>query len=793
MVPEDSPAVRRLTFAMLALAAWGVEIAAVDTRPTLISLGLASVWVVLAALVAWRLPRPADPHRRPPIWVHLLILVLGVAPFIVDPLQQRWLGDGYALELQMVLALRNMGLGLAACAGWVLCLRLAAVASLFLMLFAAAMTNHPAVMAFLGLYTLTGGAWLMLLYWAGLRDVLIARERMVRVQVLTERQRLPWGVLAALVLALVGGGTLAVVGPQRMAVALGEWLPTSGGSGETDPLARHGIGDGPEEVAGDNARSAGMVEGTKAIEDNKNALIDVVNDMYGPPHRPPKDQDRMVAGGRMEVIQNHGKLPENRRPSRDFDTSRKGPKLAHQPPTSRGARGLFEIQGRTPLHIRLVVYERYDAADRRWREARKPVSRMLEAEERDWMRLLFFREAADWYANNDRHKLKVADLNDNLVPTPTMLTRVRIDQVNRVDYYDWAYEGVLTLAGRRRTPPGVIVTTECRTLDPAKVPGNAFALAGPAGGTSPDVGDVPEPLRQPIAALAREWAGDAARGGAQVEAIRARLRRDYVHDRSAVPPADHPAPVLWFLNESRRGPDYLFATAAVMLLRALDYPTRLCLGYYAHPDAYDSETAHTPVRADDLHFWAEVRLRDGHWLVVEATPGYATLPPRVPWVERFRTALFDLGRWAWRHLVEVIAVVGLGILVWGRRRPIADAVMWRWWLWRPGRTWREQIRGAVRLLERRARWAGRPRPVSRTIPAWLSETVSGRDNGAFGQLPSMAAWSLYAPDMPPPWSDQEVFRVSRAAVAAWTLGRWRAAERSPRRDSTRRQAPEVAS
>src|SRR5690242_12689576 len=102
-----------------------------------------------------------------------------------------------------------------------------------------------------------------------------------------------------------------------------------------------------------------MVETDRMIEDNKNSLIDAVSDLYGPPHKPPKDQERMVAGGRVDVIQNHGELPDNRRPSRDFDTSRQGPK-ADKKPSSRDARGLFEVQGRTPLHVRLVAYESYD-------------------------------------------------------------------------------------------------------------------------------------------------------------------------------------------------------------------------------------------------------------------------------------------------------------------------------------------------------------------------------------------------------------------------------------------------
>jgi hypothetical protein len=106
-----------------------------------------------------------------------------------------------------------------------------------------------------------------------------------------------------------------------------------------------------------------------------------------------------------------------------------------------------------------VTYETYDPAEKRWLEGQKPGSRLFEAEGGDWMAIGNLR-AVSWYAQDDRHRLKVANL-DNLVPTPSHLTRLRIYKVDKPDYY----EGVLALAGRKRTPPGVVVMTGCRTLD----------------------------------------------------------------------------------------------------------------------------------------------------------------------------------------------------------------------------------------------------------------------------------------------------------------------------------------
>ena len=773
MAPEFAAPVRRLTFALLALAAVAVEVAASDRRPVSQSVGLAAVWIAVAAAVARVVPVPADPRRKPPVWVFLLLVGLAAAPFGVEPLRRNWTGDGYPLELQMVCGLRNVGLGLAACGGWLLSLRLASVTSLFLVLFAAAMTNHPAVMAALGLYTAAGSVWLMLVYWSGLRSVFVPPEKAVAVEVQAGGgERVPWLGLSALALLLGGAVALAAVGPKRAAVSLGEWMPTSGGTGETDPFARYGIGNGPEETAGEDAKAAGMVETDKMIEDSKNSLIDAVTDMYGPPHKPRKEleRERMVAAGRVEVIEYRGKLPDNRRPSRDFDTGRRGPK-GDRKPDGQAARGLFEVQGRTPLHVRLVAYDGYDPAGHRWTEARKPGIKLIEPEGGDWMRVGHLKPAA-WYAADERHRLKAAAMTSNLAPTPALLTRFRINKVDRPDYYEWDYEGVLALAGRKKTPPGVIVTTDCRTLDPQRLPASAFGSAGSAGtgGETPTLGEVPDALRPELARLAREWAGDRPRGWPQIEAVVTRLRTGYALDRDAAAPAAHPAPVVWFLSESRRGPDYLFATAAALLLRALDYPARVCLGYYAGPAAYDPETAHTPVRATDLHVWPEVLLSDGHWLAVEPTPGYEVLGPTRPLSDRVLAALAATARWFGRHAAELAVIAALVVAAWVRRRQMADALAVRVWAWFPGRSWRDQVRGAVAVLERRGRWAGRPRTRRQTPAAWLRAAAADAD---LARLSALAEWAAYAPDAPPPWPEAEVRAVCRRALAGWPPARWR--------------------
>lgn len=759
MARDSDTGTRPLTVLLLALAGVAVEIASDDHRPWHRSVGIALAWLAPAMILTWRLG-PAGATVRPPRWVGVVVACSAAVPFGWDAALRSWLNDGLALELQMVQALRNMGYVLAACACWHGCARLACVVSLFLMLFASVMTEHRAVQLVLVLYSLTGGAWLLLTYWFGLQHSFKGTQHTTLIDLPSPQTRWPWGRSVLFGSLLVGASTLVVVGPKQVTHKLGEWLPTSGGTGATDLFARSGLGDGPEEVAGDNPLVAGMVDSQKMIEDNERSLIDVVSDMYGPPHKPKKDQERMVAGGLAEVIQNHGKIPENRRPSRDFATGRQGP-TERKKVSGQGARGVLEVAGRTPLHIRLIAYDTYDGATAQWQDAPRPSVLGLDAHEQQWMHVRKLDMPHDWYDASESHQLKVADLKRNIVPTPPLLERFRINRVDRADYYNLLYDGVFEFAGRRTVPPGVIVHCDSRTIAVERLPETAFMPANTITERLPAVTPLTDDQRAWLTPLAHAWTAELPRGGAQVAALINHLQSHFTLDRTASAPVDHPDPIRWFLTESQRGPDYLFASAAVLLLRALDYPTRLCLGYYAAPEAYDSETEHTPVRADDLHFWPEVRLRDSQWIVLEPTPGYASLTPRLPWLTRVQRALQAGGQWATQHALALSIAVLLVLAVWWFRQRLIDAVATRWWYCTPGRHWRVQVQRVVQLIERRACRHKRSRPVGQTFVAWLP-TLS--PDATWRQFADLATAAAYSPvDFTPPNTD--VLALCRRVLA----------------------------
>jgi protein-glutamine gamma-glutamyltransferase len=286
---------------------------------------------------------------------------------------------------------------------------------------------------------------------------------------------------------------------------------------------------------------------------------------------------------------------------------------------------------------------------------------------------------------------------------------------------------------------------------------------------------LPPNLDPGVVTLARNWVEGVPTGWPQIATIVDQLRTNYVHDPSYSPPAECIDPLSHFLLESQRGSDYQFATAAAVMLRISGYRTRLVSGFYAHPDHYDPESQHTPVVKEDLHFWAELMLPNGDWLVLEPTPGFEVAGPKLSLSEQIKAAAVSFAFWAWRNSVTLLVGMVIGIVLWIRRRELFDAVSIRCWRWFPGRTWRDQVRRVVRHLERRGRWVGTPRTPRQTVATWLKSALAVPGDTALdlNQLTHMAEWASYGPELLPPWTETESLAVCRRILDFWTVKRWR--------------------
>lgn len=107
-----------------------------------------------------------------------------------------------------------------------------------------------------------------------------------------------------------------------------------------------------------------------------------------------------------------------------------------------------------------------------------------------------------------------------------------------------------------------------------------------------------------------------AQGAAAAHFIRSAARYD--PDTPACPPGEDP--VLYFLQESKRGYCMHFASAAVLLLRSWGVPARYVSGYLALPDQAVAGVISVP--DSNAHAWAELYVDGLGWIPIEATAGY---------------------------------------------------------------------------------------------------------------------------------------------------------------------------
>jgi protein-glutamine gamma-glutamyltransferase len=287
-----------------------------------------------------------------------------------------------------------------------------------------------------------------------------------------------------------------------------------------------------------------------------------------------------------------------------------------------------------------------------------------------------------------------------------------------------------------------------------------------------------------VAALARSLVAGVPEGWRQIEAVIDALRQGYVHDRSCTVARGCSDVVAEFLLRSRRGPDYLFATSAAVLLRSLGYPVRVVSGLYAAPERYDPKTRHTAVGRDDIHFWAQVRLPDGLWVAIEPTPGYTLLGPARSWSKRLHAVLLAAWHWASDHWLPLLGAWAGFMLIWWRRREVLDRLVTLEWQLRRRRNTRCYVVETLRLVERRSSWAGRPRPAGQTPVCWFRPFAAAVPREVYHTLEHLVRfsdWAVYAPvgrEAPFAAADGEIQTACQQVVACWTLRRFRALARS---------------
>jgi hypothetical protein len=147
------------------------------------------------------------------------------------------------------------------------------------------------------------------------------------------------------------------------------------------------------------------------------------------------------------------------------------------------------------------------------------------------------------------------------------------------------------------------------------------------------------------------------------------------HRYASRPPAA-PAgvdPVQDFIFNQTEGHCELFASAAVLMLRAAGVPARYVTGFRGGD--WNGVGGYVAVRADRAHAWAEAFLPETGWVRVDATPPGASPPPAGRLGEVLDALDYYWGRWVVGY--DLPRQRDLAVRAGRRLAPLGSSSMWR--------------------------------------------------------------------------------------------------------------------
>lgn len=607
--------------------------------------------------------------------------------------------------------------------------------------FAVSIANVPAIQALAVVFTLFLVWSLISGYWARLENK-FADECTSHLMV---RSSAFAGTMALVFLAV--GIAFVVASPRLLEVAGFSWF--SGGEEFGDDFARDGEGDGQQvRAATEYAHSFGPVDSRIFLESKQLSLFDAATENYGPPRK--ANSNKAIALESAAMRHNHSEIARNQRGSAEFSTMREpaASKRRKRPPLeSQLNESLFLVMGRVPLHFSMECYDLYENGV--WKHSQEAASGDINnGEEGDsaailtgpggrkitleqgqklidklkpvfaesgwwagWMRTVQFPESG-MFQGTEYTAVKTTNLESVRIPSPPCLSHVRIDLVDRPDFFGINSDGIVQLCNNAsRIPEMTVIHLASSGINLYAALSHPESLQSsldlrrkelPAASDSAFVDDR-------VARAGVEWTGDARNDWERVEAIVNRLRSDFRFDPDACLPSGETDAASYLLRTGS-GTDYMFATAAIMMIRSCGIPARLVSGFYASEERYDRSSGHTLVLPEDIHTWAEVTLDGLHWIPVEPTPGYEKPRYHLTTWQRLALGLVSTRRWLAEHPVAMTAMVLVALAAFWLRRRIWDRLLTLHWYVLSLISPASLVRSTWKLLERRSRLSGIARP-----------------------------------------------------------------------------------
>ena len=682
----------------------------------------------------------AGPSRAQ-LWIWGIGCLLILAPWI-----SRWIlvgffgSSGEANELIALAMLQMGGLWQAAVARTSRQEWLSFLISCFLVLFGLASSDRGDMIQIAAPFTILASWWLMARYWDSIEEGFLVSES---APVLTLRLSI-LGILGLGALGFLAWNSFSKDAANR----LDGWMPTSGGNRQGESWARQGVGDGDMLIAAkDEAFTFGPVDSDLFLESEIPSMYDLVSDLYGETSPKKRRYARAISLDN-QIKETEREATESKKNSKEFSAVRQPkPNDKKYEPKGTDSRAIAYLIGETPQWLRVESFDHFE--DGIWTHSEDlfdPKTNtnpsMITIQEKPWMQVQF-PPTELVYSVRERLATKIINFQSPRLITPSLTTHLHIDRIDQIDFYSWMNDGQLMMPNRDYVPQLTVVHQlyQIPQLHALRVPKSAYAqlshhqkaedtnathglhdwigaytrLVGVHEEPSARVQQFRDEVFGVLASNATDWN--------RVEAIVGGLRR-FESDRDATAPEDC-ADVVDYLLETKRGPDYLMASAASVMIRQLGIPCRLCTGFFASPSRFDRVAGQSAILPEDLHTWAEVHVH-GMWIPIEPTGLYPQPREWMTWQQRAVEMAWACRDYFRNHPYQTLAIGGsFGFAFYFRQR-LAQAFLCGVSLFSLLLPTPLRLRYSLRLLRLRMWLWNEPLPTHATLQQWLGKQLTER-------------------------------------------------------------------
>ncbi len=714
-------------------------------------------WIVRRRIAAGADVGESRPGRKYQVYfLQIVAFFFGLLPVAIQPITRQF-GIGDPFEVLLLMVLQNIAWYLLVFSKFSSFKRTGFVLASAIVLFVCFTTERPLVLGLAFVFALFALWWLMGNYWSRLKSKAID----------CESQTLPLRgifIVASIGILLVVVLVASQLAPSGELFRIAGFMPSSGGdNGKQSTYARSGVGDGNNLRAGDNARSAGAVDSEQFIEDEKKSMYDMMSEKYsGPVMKIKRRRSKAIA---LEQLSKHvHNIKQAEQSGRTFRTLRdpkpSDEKLALE---DRISKALFYVEGSVPVRFGLTTYSHFDGVDwsnedsKQEKQDRRPPPPIV-LQRYPSPRFVVQTPPREFLPQQRRHKVKIMRLESRSLPQPALMKSWQIYLVDRKDMFEWGDNGIVQFTGESIPPQTVIdIDSEVLNYHVLRSSKNLWLVDHPnplwkrfdewlgVGKQQATVKEtrshfqsdenskfrqIPSESKKRLTQIANQWTEGVAPGWNQVEAIIKRLRKEFRVDPSHVPPKDCDDTVGYFLDE-KCGPSYLFASTAVMLLRAAGYDTRLASGFLVQKKDYVRDAQQSIVTSENLHMWPEVCLEGWHWLPLEPTPTYPIPYSTQTFGQWVMAQLLFVWRLAIGNPLTTLMIFIAAILIYRFCREILAGYFWLKWqivrIVRPSNA----LTQTRKLIDSRFRVAGLKRPQFALISNWYGQIEELSDHQFF--------------------------------------------------------------